>query len=541
MPELTIRILDGEERVTFTPGLSVKQILEQTRFRVKARCSGNGSCGLCRVKINSGRVNEPTGNERVYLDADSLGQGLRLACQVHPEEDIGVQVVSPEAVSQWKDLLLDESSQPLDTLAGTARELPLQTQGALGLAVDLGTTHLKFSLCDLEGNRRLAVRSCRNPQLFLGGDVITRLTAAASSHEQAKTMRSLIIGAIGEAASEITAELGAGPRQIVRVTLVGNTVMLSLLTGINFSLLMHPSHWTEEIPCIPDNTSDYAVAWNLHPGAEIELIAPLGGFIGSDLLAGLIAVSFMDRERGSLFIDFGTNTEIALWDGKAVTVTSAAGGPAFEGSGIQCGMPAEEGAIYSVEMAPNTGEITFKVLMDTHPVGICGSGFIDLVACMLRKGKLTDKGSLEPGIARQGFVLAQGPQPVSVNKHDIDLLQRAKGAVMAGIKVLLETSGMDGEGLKCIFVGGTFGSFLKVKNAQEIGLLPLIPIEHIRLSGNTALTGCEHLMLFKESGNTMHELRRRSVLVNLANSSSFSEFYFESLFLKPVTVGTCNH
>ena len=126
-----------------------------------------------------------------------------------------------------------------------------------------------------------------------------------------------------------------------------------------------------------------------------------------------------------------------------------------------------------------------------------------------------------------------------MKKHDIDLFQRAKGAVMAGIRVLLETSGMDGGGLKNIFVGGTFGSFLKVNNAQEIGLLPLIPAERIRLSGNTALTGCEHLMLFKESENTLNELRRRSMLVNLANSPSFSEFYFESLFLNPVTVGIC--
>ena len=539
MPELTVRINDGEDRLTFVPGLSLKEMLEQTKYRVKARCSGNGACGLCRVKINSGRVNEPTGNERVYLEGNLLEQGVRLACQVYPEEDIGIQVVNPESISQWKDLSLDGSCHPLSPLTGTPREMRTMVQDPLGLAVDLGTTHLRFSLCDLDGNRRLAVRSCRNPQLFLGGDVVARLTAAAGFPEKARTLQDLICRAIGEAAREITAEVGADPRQIVRVSLVGNTAMLALLTGINFSLLMHPSHWTDEIPCIPDSTSAYAAAWNLHPCAEIEIIPPLGGFVGSDLLAGLIAVSFMESEPGSLFIDFGTNTEIALWDGKALIVTSAAGGPAFEGSGIQCGMPAEEGAIHSVEIEPETGKITFKVLMDTRPSGICGSGVIDLVACMLREGKLTNTGSLEPGIARQGFILTEGPPLLSVKKHDIDLFQRAKGAVMAGIRVLLETSGMDGGGLKNIFVGGTFGSFLKVNNAQEIGLLPLIPAERIRLSGNTALTGCEHLMLFKESGNTMNELRKRSILVNLANSPSFSEFYFESLFLNPVTVGIC--
>jgi uncharacterized 2Fe-2S/4Fe-4S cluster protein (DUF4445 family) len=197
-------------------------------------------------------------------------------------------------------------------------------------------------------------------------------------------------------------------------------------------------------------------------------------------------------------------------------------------------MPAEDGAIQSVEIDSESGKITFKVLKDAHPSGICGSGVIDLVACMLREEILTNTGSLEPGIARQGFLVADGPPVISLNKHDIDLFQRAKGAVMAGIRVLLDSSAMDGQGLKNIFVGGAFGSFLKVKNAQAIGLLPLIPAERIRLCGNTALTGCEHLMLFKESGDTLNKLRKRSLLINLAKSPSFGEFYFESLFLNPV-------
>jgi uncharacterized 2Fe-2S/4Fe-4S cluster protein (DUF4445 family) len=537
MPELTVRVAGGEQRLTFIPGLSLKQMLEATRFPVKARCNGNGACGLCRVRIDSGRVNPPTGNERVYLDADSLGQGMRLACQVYPEEDLGIQVVNRESVSTRQNILPDETLQPLDPGNGSARELAVPLPGALGLAVDLGTTHLKFSLCDLAGKRRLALRCCPNPQLFLGGDVITRLTAASGSPEKARAMQSLIMEAIGAAAREMTAQLGAGPGQIVRLTLVGNSAMLALLTGINFALLMQPSHWTEQLNCIPDSVSFYAAAWNLHPGAEIEIIPPLGGFIGSDLLAGLIAVKLLEREPGSLYLDFGTNTEIALWDGKALLVTSAAGGPAFEASGIQCGMLAEEGAIHAVDIAPDTGELTFKVLMDADPAGICGSGFIDLVACLLRAGKLTDRGSLEPGNARQGFLLAQGPAPISVNKHDIDLFQRAKGAVMAGIRVLHEASQMEGAGVRRVFVGGSFGSSLRVTSAQEIGLLPLIPAGQIRLSGNAALNGCEQLMLFSESGTVMDTLRSKSMLVNLANSPSFSEFYFESLYLKPVTVG----
>ena len=280
MPELTIRVAGGEERLCFVAGPSLKELLERTRFRVKARCNGNGSCGLCRVRIDSGRVNEPTGNERVYLDSGLLGQGLRLACQVRPEEDVGIQATNLESASPWKELFSEDSSQPLNPRFGTARELPVPMQDALGLAVDLGTTHLKFSLCDLQGKRRLAVRSCRNPQLFLGGDVITRLAAAPSSPEKAGALQGLISGAIREAAREITAELGCDPRQIVRASLVGNTAMLSLFTGINFSRLLHPSHWTAQIACIPDSTSGYAAAWNLHPLAEVEIIPPLGGLSG---------------------------------------------------------------------------------------------------------------------------------------------------------------------------------------------------------------------------------------------------------------------
>src|SRR6185369_12505788 len=159
------------------------------------------------------------------------------------------------------------------------------------------------------------------------------------------------------------------------------------------------------------------------------------GFVGSDLLAGLLALSFLERAPGTLFLDFGTNTEMALWDGSSLLVSSAAGGPAFEGNGLRCGMPAEAGAIHAVALDPATGELSLQVLAGAAPAGICGSGLLDLVACLLRAGKLTSTGSFAVGNSGTGFPVAPGPPAISLQKQDIDVFQRAKGAVLAGIKV----------------------------------------------------------------------------------------------------------
>src|SRR5208337_1231786 len=190
-----------------------------------------------------------------------------------------------------------------------------------------------------------------NPQGTYGTDVMARLIAANESQQAARVLRRLAVDAIGSAIMDVATREGIGAEQVVRVAIVGNTAMLALLSGRNSHLLLQPAYWTRHIDCSAENTGnpqELSLELGINSEALIEVLPPLAGFVGSDLLAGVLAAGLLKGERGSLLIDFGTNSEIALWDGRSLWVTSAAGGPAFEGCGIGCGTPAEPGAIYAV-------------------------------------------------------------------------------------------------------------------------------------------------------------------------------------------------
>ena len=204
----------------------------------------------------------------------------------------------------------------------------------------------------------------------------------------------------------------------------------------------------------------------------MEVIPPCAGFVGSDLLAGVLATRLTDQP-GGLLIDFGTNSEMALWDGRTLWITSAAGGPAFETSQVQCGMAAEAGAIYRVDRQPDAAELQFRVIGEGQAKGLCGSGLIDLIACLRSTGKLTATGRFATD-AKEGFVIRRENPTIRLSLSDVDMFQRAKGAIGAGIKTLLATAKIKAAELRRICVGGVFGRYLNCRHAQAIGLLPTL-------------------------------------------------------------------
>jgi uncharacterized 2Fe-2S/4Fe-4S cluster protein (DUF4445 family) len=283
---------------------------------------------------------------------------------------------------------------------------------------------------------------------------------------------------------------------------------------------------------LPDRPDLWAVPLGIHPLASIEVIPPLAGFVGSDLLAGVLATHLIEKGPGGLLIDFGTNSEIALWDGRVLWVTSAAGGPAFEGSGISCGVPADPGAIYRVSF--QNGVPDFAVLSDSEPRGLCGSGLVDLIAGLVRSDRLTDKGQFVADIPREGFVLAHGDQAIVLKKKDVGVFQVAKAAIGTGVEVLLTKAAMGYEDLRRIYVGGLFGRFLDVPNAQEIGLLPMIPPDRVELCGNTALTGSAEALLSPVALEGLKDLINQARIINLSSWPGFSDYFLTHLYLQPV-------
>jgi uncharacterized 2Fe-2S/4Fe-4S cluster protein (DUF4445 family) len=531
MPELLLR-LDGEtHRIPFEPGPSVRDILDATDFRVRSGCRGIGACGLCRVRVTGTETGEPTQNERVHLTSAQLSQGVRLACQVSPHHDVQVEILNPAPPSNWKS---SQDTALLHTLREQAEEgrwLPPGVKHPCGLAVDLGTTHVCLSLFDLAKGRWLADRWGRNPQQNFGADVVTRLAAAAESPDAAREMSRLAVAAIGEALLDIATREGFDPRRIVNVTLVGNTAMLALFSGRNFGLLLQPEYWTQPVDCLPAETSGWVAEWEINPVAEVDVVAPLAGFVGSDLLAGLVSTRFTEGAAPALFIDFGTNSEIALWNGEALWVTASAGGPAFESSGISCGAPAEAGAVFRVNLDA-VGDLACRIIGDDRAKGVCGSGLVDLIACLLGSGRLTSAGKFAGG--GTGYTFSAGGTELTLTKGDVDMVQRAKAAIGVGILVLCGHAGVGLKDLRRVCVGGAFGRYLDVGNAQAIGLLPPVPPETVELAGNTALAGCCDVMLSSLAAERLKALRRRARLVNLANYPDFDQAFFENLYLQPL-------
>ncbi len=235
------------------------------------------------------------------------------------------------------------------------------------------------------------------------------------------------MAAIGEGLRDLARREGIDLRRVASLAVVGNTPMLALLAGKNHHLLLQPQNWQSPIDCQPEAAARWAEAWGMHPRAEVRLIQPLAGFVGSDLLAGLVATRLLTGPAPALFIDFGTNSEIALWDGVNLWVTSAAGGPAFELWGLSHGMPAEPGAVYRVVRGPDD-TLRYQVIGGEEPRGFCGSGLVDLIARLLEIGRLSRTGRFSAGPGEARWAVAPGTVSLDLSLEDVDNLQRAKAS-----------------------------------------------------------------------------------------------------------------
>jgi PAS domain S-box-containing protein len=519
-----VRTPRGDKEITFKRGATLREILIGAGMPLRSACGGNAACGQCQVRVSESSLIPFTPGERLRLSGEQLSAGVRLACQLIPFADMHVEIEKPVAQMAWRTLRKDEYA---------SLELPAVQPGSTiryGVAIDLGTTHIRLSVWDMEHGIRIAGRTGLNPQGSYGADVLTRLMEADRSGEAAGELSVLVQRSIAEALADIAAQFGFDLHGVGKVSVVGNTAMLSLLAGKNQAMLLQPENWTRRLDCQPLDTSLLCSTWGIARDAVVVFNPPLGGFIGSDLLAGVLATRLIEQPRGSLLIDFGTNSEMALWDGRTLHVTSAAGGPAFEGSGISCGMPGENGAIYRVRQVGDD-DFAVAVLGETEATGLCGSGLVDAVAWLRRNGKLDKVGRFTAG---DSFVLQDGAKRIELKRADIDVLQRAKAAIGGGVRWLCWQAGMSPRELRQIYACGAFGHLLDVGNAQLIGLLPLLPPAQVRLEANAALAGCEVQLLTDGTGSGMAAVAAVSKVYNLAEDAAFEALFVENLYLQPM-------
>lgn len=535
MATLRIGTSKGQHWLTVEGAQSVREVLAETEARVPSACGGVGTCGACVVRVVSGQTNPPTAAERRKLSGEERARGLRLACQLRVEDDAEIEVEQPEKSSSWVSI-------PPEELPSWPGLRPAAGAAPYGLAVDLGTTRIRVSLWDRSQGRRIAARSGPNPQEVFGADVLNRVsTALKDPHrglELAGLARGAILKAIGDLLAQELGDPGVQPAELGRVVVVGNTAMLALLTGTGLPALLDPAQWQRAIEVSPMDPSAWQADWHLGR-AEILLPAPLAGFVGSDLLAAVVGTGLLEGPPGSLLVDVGTNTEMALWDGSVLHVSSVPGGPAFEGAGLRFGAPAGPGAIAHVFPYPEGEGFTCETFGGLPARGFCGTGLVDAVALLLGAGLLKASGRFSPAAGTGGYPLDPAIPQSALSAGDVDTFQRAKAAQASAMEELLELAGLGWRDLRRLCVCGAFGRSLHVGHAQAVGLLPQVEEQRIELHGHAALVGCEMALLATDANAVLAAVASRARLVNLSLIPGWEDRYMTHLRLGPIPLESC--
>lgn len=528
MATLLVRSAAEKYHIPVTDGQSVRDALDMTDLRVRAACGGTGSCGACIVRLIGGDVTPPTTAEYMKLAAEDRETGARLACQLRLRGDAEIVLDQPAPPSQWKSI-------PPENLIPAAGSLPGLNRHPYGVAVDLGTTHIRVALWDRRLGKRIATRYGPNPQSAYGADVLNRIEAArarpARAAELARLARTAIVQAVRDILARDVGEVTPMLAEIGQMLIVGNTAMLALLTGRGSAALVDPAQWESRIDCRPADAAAWHAEWYL-PNAEIVLPEPVAGFVGSDLIADLLATGMAGGPAGTMLLDVGTNTEIALWNGRHLHVTSVPGGPAFEGVGIRHGMPAEFGAICRVRADGN--RYICETVGGSDVRGFCGSGLADAIAVLLARGRLRASGRFVTSPGSEGFLLDPGNPKTAITGIDVDAFQRAKAATAAAMATLLHEAAMDWGDLRRLHVCGAFGRTLDIEHAQSVGLLPPINPAQIELHADASLAGCEMALLSAGGTERFAELNANIKVINLSLSPGYDDRYIDHLRLRPI-------
>lgn len=418
-----------------------------------------------------------------------------------------------------------------------------------GAAIDIGTTTVTLWLVDLITGEVKAQVSEYNGQIARGEDVISRIVYAGKGGG-AEELRSLVLGTINSLA-EVACKRISGPRwgydvspkDIVKATIAGNSTMTHLLLGIPAASIRLSPYVTavNHVPIL--GASD--IGLNINPEAAVDCLPGVASYVGSDITAGVLSSGMDDTPQVTLFMDVGTNGEIVLGSRDWLVTCACSAGPAFEGAGVICGMRATKGAIEEVWINGETYEPNTRVIGGTKPKGICGSGLISLLAEMFMTGVVDKGGNLNTQLntsrIREGdhgleYVVAWANetatgQDIVITHVDVDNLLRAKGAIYAGYSVLSDSVGVPMELIEQMLIGGSFGKYINVEKAIQIGLLPDLPWDRFQFLGNTSVRGAYAALLDRMVRARIKDIASRMTYIELSADNSFYEAFVSALFL----------
>ena len=627
MPNVTFRYEDGTAtKVAVTAGENLLEVARKANVAIDAPCSGNGSCGKCRVKFISGELDS---EKTRHITEEDYAEGWRLSCCSKVTGD--VEVLVPDIASAYKsrmkvaDLsspeevaIFDRAKQDVadagitfendfsvvelqmtapsldDTMpdnerlswaieAATGIEsvkltyhvlkklpdalrdnefhvnvvlkklhhsvlvydvVPVTEQRICGAAIDIGTTTVSAVILDLRDGKILAKASAGNGQIRYGADVINRIIESRKPGGEAKLQKAIIDETLNPMLHNMCRAAGIQGSQIYHLCVASNTTMNHLLLGVNADPLRME-------PYIPDffeteDVSAYDLRLDVHPNAKIIIAPNIGSYVGGDITAGTLVSMIWNKPEFNLFIDLGTNGEIVFGNSDFMMSCACSAGPAFEGGDISCGMRATDGAIEACSIDAKTMEPTFSVIgkEGQKPVGLCGSGIIDVIAELFRCGIISPKGKF----VREGdrvrhdhygigsYVLAfkedaAGHKDVEINEVDIDNFIRAKGAIFSAICTMLRSLDFDVSMIENVYVAGGIGSGINMRNAVTIGMFPDVEIDKFHYIGNSSLTGAYNMTLSTEAEQKVHDLAHNITYMELSTDPSYMDEFVAACFI----------
>ena len=628
MANVIFRFENGDPVMVSTMvGENLLETARKSNVVIDAPCSGNGSCGKCRVKLLGGKLES---RQTRHISDAEYAEGWRLACCSQVAGDVEILVPdiasayrsrmkvadlsSPEEIRIFDDSKekIEEAGLPMennihivkvkmdppsleDTMPdierliralqeatgiqyirvpySVLRRLPdvlrssdfevqcVISQGKRhvfvyevsgkdedlivgGLAVDIGTTTVSAVVVDMTNGKILAKASAGNGQIRFGADVINRIIESTKPGGQKKLQDAIVSETLNPMIQQMCRAAGISPRHIFRLAVAGNSTMNHLLMGINAD----PLRMEPYIPAFFKTNSFYAsdINLNVHPDAHIIMAPNIGSYVGGDITAGTLVSLLWNQPHFSLFIDLGTNGELVFGNSDFMMSCACSAGPAFEGGDISCGMRATDGAIEACTIDKETMEPSFHIIGDESqkPVGLCGSGIIDVIAELFRCGIISPKGKFiregkrikHDAYGMGSYVLAfeaeaEGTKDVEITEVDIDNFIRAKGAIFSAIRTMLKTLDFDISMIEQVFVAGGIGSGINMKNAVGIGMLPDIPLDKFHYIGNSSLSGANAMLLSGEAERKVYELARSMTYMELSTTPGYMDEFVAACFI----------
>ncbi len=608
MADHRLTFLPSHQSATFEEGINVRDAALELGIVIESTCAGIGSCAKCKVQVHGG-VSAPSGVELELLTPQELAKGVRLSCQarlvgdsvcVIPEESLvrSVQILSegqkgrfplapdirkislhlpePQLGEKYFDYeqLLRHLGLKHTTHLPAARALPGllrshdfhitatvegdelvtieggDTSGVfLGAAIDIGTTTVVVKLVDLRTGHALAVASALNAQRPYGADVVGRIHYTMEHAGGLELLRRLLVRQINELITEACHSAGVPGDSIYKLTAVGNTVMQHILLGIDpRTVAMMP--YTPAFQG-PATVAARDLGISIHPDGLLFVLPNLASFVGSDITSVLTVLNLDEQDDVQLVVDIGTKGEMVLGSRRRMVCGSSPAGPAWEGATITWGMRAARGAIERAGIL--NGELEVRTIGNVRPIGICGSGLLDLVSEFLRAGIISRSGRilspteldpsvpaglrdrlipLESGAYDICVTRLEGGEMLTLTQKDIREVQLAKGAIAAGIHMLMRELKVEPGDIAAVHVAGAFGNHVRGQDAVAVGLIPDIPAERIRFVGNAALSGAEAVLLSADARRKAESLAQKVGYVEISGKPEFQDVFVDAMQFK---------